>query len=163
MNEAWMTTLAGVIGYVCAGVGFAYLTSVSLKRVTNKIVPILEQDAKKREEKAELIKVAFEKVAEELVEIKRTIGKVYEELDKRHVETFNSTLDEFASLEEKIVMVHQDILYFDQDLDDMEERVIRLEYRPVKGEPTTIDAQAIPSRVEMPLRRMKELRRRRRL
>lgn len=65
-------------------------------------------------------------------------------------------------LEEKIVMVHQDILYMDQDLNNLEERIIRLEYRPGSQQQTTIEAQAVPPRVEMPLRRMREIRRRRR-
>jgi predicted nucleic acid-binding Zn-ribbon protein len=140
MNESWLTTITALIGYGAIGATFVILTNMSLRRLTHKIIPILQEDSRRRTENTRIACDALQATHEHLKQQKQAL----------------------ENLEEMLVIVHQDILYFDQDMDDMEERIIRLEYRPTKAETTTIEAQPLSSRVEMPLRRMRELRRRRR-
>jgi hypothetical protein len=140
MDQAWLTTIAGILGYGLAGAMFVVLTNVCVRGFAKKVIPLLEEDSKRCLENAHLTREAFEAIHQQIKQQNQVL----------------------ATIEEMIVLVHQDIMYLDQDLDDIEERIIRLEYRPTKQEPTTIETQALPPRVEMPLRRMRELRRRRR-
>lgn len=162
MSETTIHYIVNAAVYACMGLGFFILTNHAVKwyyrQMLKKILEIVVS------ENSPIYTLVKENI--------HTVHGINLQVDviMKDIEGFRSDcqngyedfMEQFASLEEKIVMVHQDILYLDQDFDDVEERIVRLEYRPTKPEPTTIEAQALPPRMERSMRRMRELRRRQR-
>lgn len=157
MSETTINFIVNAAVYASMGLGFVLLTNHTFKWYYKQMIrKIVENDS-----------AAYS-------EYMRHLQKLQLELEVKISNYTVEILDEFANLEEKIVMIHQDILYFDQDLGNLEARVIRLEHqpRPTISGPGMPNGQGIPSynaspeqatiNIDMPLRRMRELRRRNR-
>lgn len=144
MSEEVTRIIIQFITYLVTALGFAFLVDRAVRRLWKQIKHMTEDVVEYRFKQVVSLVELFEERVEHLEErTLRAIEDLKSELLKDSFDRLNNTIDSLADLEEKIVMIHQDILYMDSDLTDAEERIMRLEYRPGKPETQTIEAQAV--------------------
>lgn len=161
MSEATIQFIINAAVYGAMGLGFFVLTNHAIRwyyrQMLKKIVDCIEPVFDLAKESTRQIH-GIRLVQDEML---KTIEAFRADCEEGHIDM----MEQFKALEEMIVMVHQDILYFDEELGQLDARIFRLEQKSgptVEAFTAEIKAPPLPSSIETPLRRMRELRRRRR-